>query len=535
MKPARPGSALEALLLAAGFISLASCATVPVAAPQRADLLIVGGTVYDGVSEEPRRVDVAVTGDRISFIGSARGMRAVRTIDAAGLVVAPGFIDPHTHSDEDLASDDPQRRVLANHLMQGVTTIVTGNDGNGSPEVGQRLDRVRERGAGANVATYVGFGAVRRRVVGEGDRRPKDPELQAMRQLVASAMCDGALGFSTGLYYVPQSYSRTDEVVALAREAALRGGIYDSHLREEGSAGIGLLEAIDEAISVGRSAGLPVHIAHIKALGVEAHGQAQAAIARIEAARARGLRVTADHYPWTASGTRLTSAFVPGWALDGGRDSLRSRIADASVRPQLEREVAEGIRRRGGAQAALLTGGSHRGHRLDDIAREWSLSPAAAALRIIAEEGDAPIASFNMSEADVAAFRVQPWVVTGSDASAGHPRKFGSFARAWELFARERGLLTPGIFIRRSSGLTAEILGLTDRGVLRRGSFADIVLFDPAAFAARANYDDPTALAAGVRTVLINGTVAVDEGRPTGALAGRPLAKPRNPSWSCPN
>jgi N-acyl-D-amino-acid deacylase len=523
-------------LAAFAALALAACVgpgAIPGGTPvPRADLLIRGGTVYDGVSEAGRRVDVAVRGDTVLLIGDAGRMSAARTIDATGMIVAPGFVDPHTHSDDDLASPDRERRFMANHLMQGVTTIVVGNDGGGPPELGQRFEAIRAGGAGANVAAFVGFGAVRRRILGEVDRAPNAAELAAMRALVATAMCEGALGLSAGLYYAPQSFARTAEVIALAREAAARDGIYETHLRDEGSGALGLMAALEEALEIGRTAGLPVHIAHIKALGVAAHGQAPAAIARIDDARRSGLRVSADHYPWTASGTRLT-ALVPGWALDGGRDALRARIADAAIFPRLEVEVAAQIVRRGGPDAILLTGGDHRGQRLDALARSWSVTPAAAALRVIAA-GDAPIASFNMRDSDLLAFRAQPWVVTGSDASAGHPRRFGSFARAWRLYVRERSLLSPGRFIRRSSGLTAELFGLGPRGTLRSRGPADLVVFAPAAFAEGADYGDPTALATGVRLVLVNGAVAVDQGRPTGALAGRPL--PHTAAQrSCPN
>lgn len=524
----------HATAAAAALLFLGGCISGVARSPARADLLIRGGTVYDGISSQARQADVAITGDRVSLVGDGERLAAARVIDARGLIVAPGFVDPHTHSEADLMSTERARRFLANHLMQGVTTIVVGNDGGGSPDVQQRLRKLGEQGAGTNVAILVGFGEVRRRVVGEEDRAPSARELEAMKQLVASAMCEGAIGFSAGLYYTPQSFAETSEVITLAREAALRSGIYETHLRDEGSGTLGLIPALDEAIKVGRDAGLPVHVAHIKALGVEAQGQAPAAIARIEAARRSGVRVTADQYPWLASGTRLTSALVPGWALDGGREAFRRRIADPALRPRLEQEMAGNLRRRGGAEAVLVTGGSRRGQRLDALARSWSVAPVAAALRVIEEEGDAPIASFNMSEADLMAFRRQPWLVTSSDASAGHPRRFGSFARAWRLFVREHRLLSPGDFIRRSSGLTAELLGLGGRGSLRDGGPADVVVFDPATFDAAADYSNPTALARGVRTVLVNGRLAVDEGQPTGALAGRPLGKPHDPSWSCP-
>jgi N-acyl-D-aspartate/D-glutamate deacylase len=355
-----------------------------------------------------------------------------------------------------------------------------------------------------------------------------------MKELVARGMCEGALGFSAGLYYAPQSFAQTDEVVALASEAAARDGLYETHLRDEGSDNIGLEAAVDEAIEIGRRAKLPVHIAHIKALGVDAHGKAPAIIRKVEAARRSGMVVTADQYPWTASGTRITSALVPRWALDGGRTALGKRLADPSLAERLRREMADNLRRRGGAGSLLVIGGKHQGRRLDAIARLWGLDPVAAAIRIMNEEGDAPIASFNMIPADIEAFARQPWVVGSSDSVDGHPRKFGSFALRWQEFVRGKELLTPEVFVQRTSGLTAAFFGLAQRGTVAVGNHADVAVIDPRTYSARANYDDPAALASGVRTVVVNGTLAIDDGKFTGALAGRLLRKPRKSAWACP-
>ncbi|HEY0113105.1 MAG TPA: amidohydrolase family protein, partial [Allosphingosinicella sp.] len=404
------------------------------------DLLIVGGEVLDGTGAPSRRADVGIAGDRIAFVGDAAAARvkAKRRIDASGRLVAPGFIDPHTHSAEDLGSEDRFRRAALNHLMQGVTTVFIGNDGGGDPGVGRQMAAFAAAGTGVNVGAFVGFGPIRRQVVGESDRAATSAEVAEMRTHVARGMCEGALGFSTGLYYAPQSFAKTDEVVALAREAAARGGLYESHLRDEGSDNIGLLAAVDEAIGIGRAAGLPVHIAHIKALGVDVHGQAPRVVELIEAARSTGLRMTADQYPWSASGTRLTSALVPRWAMDGGRNALQARFGDAAVATRLREGMVDNLRRRGGAGAVLIIGGSHAGLRLDKVAASWSIDPISAAIRIMTEEGDAPIASFNMAEADIETFARQPWVVASSDAVDGHPRRFGSFAERWRKFVRSR-------------------------------------------------------------------------------------------------
>jgi N-acyl-D-aspartate/D-glutamate deacylase len=536
MLPSGSGRWSLAALWAAGSILSGCTAPSPPAPPL--DLLIAGGEMLDGTGAPGRRADVGIRGDRIAFIGDARAtrIRATRTVDAAGLLVAPGFIDPHTHSADDLASDDRgrRRRAALNHVMQGVTTIFVGNDGGGSPGVARQLARFAELGTGVNVATFIGFGPVRRQVVGEGDRAASRPEVEAMAAMIARGMCEGALGFSTGLYYAPQSFAKTDEVIALASEAASRGGVYESHLRDEGSDNIGLIAAVDEAIRIGREARLPVHIAHIKALGVDVHGQAPRVIERVEAARASGLRVTADQYPWSASGTRLTSALMPRWAMDGGRDALQRRFEDPAVRTRLRAGMADNLRRRGGGGSILIIGGSHVGKRLDAVAGSWNTDPVSAAVRIMTEEGDAPIASFNMAEADIQAFARRPWVAASSDAVDGHPRRFGSFAERWRKFVRSQPLLTPAEFVHRASGLTASIFAIEGRGTLRVGALADVTVFDPAHYVSKADYDDPAALAEGVHTVLVNGQLAVENGRPTRNLSGRPIAKRRDSSSKCP-
>lgn len=500
-------------LLLAGTASAAS-------AQERVDLLIRGGTIYTG-SAAPFVGDVAVSGDRIRAVGRRLNVRAARVVDARGMIVAPGFIDPHAHLGEQLASENARERLIPAFLMQGVTTALIGNDGGGDPDAAAVLGRARARPVGINYGAYVGFGPVRRAVIGDADRAPTAGELARMRAMVADAMCHGALGLSTGLFYAPQSFSRTDEVVALAREAAARGGVYDSHLRDESSYSIGLAAAVDEAITVGREAGLPVNISHIKALGVDVHGQAPQIIARIEAARRAGQHVTADQYPWSASGTSLVASLVPRWAQDGGRPALLMRFDDEALRGQLRAEMAENLRRRGGAETLLITQGRHRGRRLSEVAGTGN--PIDAAIATI-READASVVSFNQTEADIEAFMRQPWVMSGSDASGGHPRAYGSFARLYSEYVQRRRTISLRAFIERSTALPADTFGLVDRGRLRVGAFADIVVFDPRSYAARATYEQPTELAAGVRAVFVNGTAAVENGVLTNAAAGRGLA-----------
>ena len=501
------------------------------APPERADLIIRGGTIYTG-SDAPFVGDVAISGDRISAVGRHLPYAAARVVDARGMIVAPGFIDPHTHVGGQLASEDAQVRLIPAFLMQGVTTAFIGNDGGGDPDVAAVLGRARGRPVGINYAVYVGFGAVREAVIGQADRAPTVEELARMRRLVAAGMCQGALGLSTGLFYAPQSFSRTDEVVALAREAGARGGLYDSHLRDESSYSIGLAAAVEEAIIIGREARLPVNISHIKALGVDVQGQAPAIIARIEAAQRAGQAITADQYPWSASGTSMVASLVPRWAQDGGRPALLRRFDDASVAARLHADMAENLRRRGGAGSLLITEGQYRGRRLAEAARALGMEPVAAAIVLI-RVGDSSVVSFNQREDDIAAFMARPWVMTSSDASEGHPRVYGSFARKYAEYVRRLHVLSLRDFIERSTSLPARTFHLVDRGRLRPGAFADVVVFDPRFYAARATYEEPTLRAAGVRTVLVNGVPAVLNGALTGAAAGRGLPHRPTPG-TCP-
>jgi len=513
------------------FLLLAVTMLGAAAPPERVDLIIRGGTVYTG-SDAPFVGDVAISGDRIRAVGRRLPYGAARVIDARGMVVAPGFIDPHTHVGDQLADQSARTRLIPQFLMQGVTTAFIGNDGGGDPDLRSELGNPRRRPVGINYAAYVGFGAVRRAVIGDADRAPTAAELARMRAMVAAAMCQGALGLSTGLFYAPQSFARTDEVVALALEAGARGGVYDSHLRDESSYSIGLAAAVEEAITIGREGRLPVNISHIKALGVDVHGQAPAIIASIEAAQRAGQQVTADQYPWSASGTSLAASLVPRWAHDGGREALLRRFDDASAAGRLRTDMAENLRRRGGPESLLITEGQYRGKRLAEVARTLGVDPVAAAIAVI-RVSDPSVASFNQTEEDIAAFMRRPWVMTSSDASGGHPRAYGSFARKYSDYVRGRNVLSLRDFIERSTALPAATFHLADRGRLRAGAFADVVVFDPRTYAARATYEAPTLLAAGVRTVLVNGVLAVQNGALTGAAAGRALAHVPTPG-SCP-
>lgn len=498
-----------------------------------ADIVIRGGTIYPG-GAAPFRGDVAIRSDRIIYVGKRATGAAKRVIDARGLIVAPGFIDTHTHVDDALASDDPATRLVLPFVTQGVTTAFIGVDGGGDPDVKATFGGANPRDWGINFASYVGLGAVRQKVIGAADRAPSAAELARMNALVSDAMCAGALGLSTGLFYAPQSFAKRDEVVSLARSAAQRGGIYDSHIRDESSYTIGLAGAIDEALDIGRQTGIPVHIAHIKALGVDVQGQAPGIIAMIESAQRSGLTVHADQYPWSASGTGLSAALMPRWAQDGGRDAMLKRLENAGELARIRSEMEENLRRRGGPASLLVTRGPEgtRGKTLEAIAREMGVEPVAAAISVL-KRGEAGVASFNQSEADIAAFMTRPWVISSSDASEGHPRYYASFARKYDTYVKEKRVIDLRTFIDQSSYVTAGMFALEGRGQLKPGAYADVIAFDPKTFAPRAGYTQPTLFSRGMRTVIVNGQLALEGGMPTGVAAGRPL--PRAPkSGSCP-
>ena len=489
------------------------------------DVLIEGGTLVDGSGTAPRHADVGITGDRITFIGNAARDRVTgtKTIDATGLIVAPGFIDPHTHTAGDLS--DSLRKSNNPYLMQGVTTVFTNNDGGGSIQVGTLLDGWRKNGIGTNAAVFIGQGSVRRGVMGMSSAAPTSSQLDSMRAIVRRGMEAGAIGLSTGLYYAPGSYASTGEVIELAKVAAEKGGRYDSHIRDESSYTVGLLASVDEVIRIGREARMPVHISHLKALGVDVWGKSDTIIALMRSARASGVNVTASQYPYTASGTGVGASLLPRWAEAGGRDSLHARVADPVERAKLIAAMEDNLRRRGGASSLLITStrdSTIRGKRLDAIARDRKTSPVEAALQIILA-GDASVASFNMNEKDIEKFMVQDFVMTGSDGSDGHPRKYGTYPRILRTYVYDRKVLTLPQAVRRSSASVAEFFGVGQRGTIMPGYYADVIVFDPKSITDRATYENPTELATGMNYVLVNGKIAIEDGKPTGTAAGRVL------------
>lgn len=522
---------VSAAIAASGLASRAGEPGTP-AHVSRVDILIQGGNVVDGSGAAPVRADVGILGDRIVFIGDAKqsALRAARTIQAAGMVVAPGFIDPHTHTIADLSH--PRRKSNQNYLRQGVTTVITGNDGRHTSgqrklTIAQLLDKWQRQGIGTNAALLAGHASIREQVMLLREPTPSPDQLARMKTLLEQAMDQGAFGMSTGLYYYG-AHIATEEVIALANVVAARGGILDSHIRDESSYTVGLIAAIQEELRIGREARVRVNISHIKALGPEVWGKSTEVIGLIEKARAEGVRVTADQYPYTASGTDLYSALAP---RGGGKKQMLRRAEDPERRPGLLEEMEANLKRRGGAEALLITSAHDRrlaGKTLAAIARSWGKSPVEAAIDII-EAGQNQVASFNMDERDIENFMRQDFVMTGSDGSANHPRKYGTFPRKLRRYVYDQPVITLPFAIRSSSALAAETFGIPERGKLRVGYFADVIVFDENTVADRATYERPELPAVGMQYVIVNGQLAIDGGTYTGALAGRALRKNQPP------
>jgi len=503
------------------------CTPARHADPEALDLLILHGKLVDGSGKKARIADVGIHGDRIAFIGDAgkAHVTAVRTLDATGLVIAPGFIDPHTHTLGDLSSST--RKNNEPYLMQGVTTVVTGNDGGSVLNIGETLDKWNRQGIGTNAILLAGHGTIRGKVMGPTDAQPSAAQLEEMKALVASEMDEGAFGLSTGLYYAPGSYAKTEEVIELSKIAAAKGGIYDTHMRDESSYSIGLLGSIKETIRIGREAKIPVHISHIKALGPEVWGQSRQAIKLIKKAREQGIEASACQYPYTASGSSLQASLIPRWAEVGGRTELLKRLDDPQIHPRLLSEMEVNLKRRGGADSLLITGYrdvSLIGKRLSDVAAARNKPPVETALELI-KSGNVDVASFNMKEDDISRFMKQSFITTCSDGSSGHPRKYGTFPRKLREYVYNRKLISLPFMVRNSSAMTAETFRIPERGLIREGYFADIIVFDEKTVADRSTYEQPEVLAAGMRFVIVNGQIAVENGVYTGVLAGRALRK----------
>jgi N-acyl-D-aspartate/D-glutamate deacylase len=487
------------------------------------DTLIINGSVYDGIKTEPQALDIAICGTEICGVypTGKHTLKATTTIDVSGKIVSPGFIDPHTHTLEELYSKDKNSNL--NYLTQGVTTVVNGNDGEGPVDIAKTAAELEANGIGTNVALLVGHGSVREQVMGRAQRFSNAKELAEMSQLLTAAMEAGALGLSTGLYYVPGSFANTEEVVTLAKVASQYHGIYDTHLRDESTFNIGFIAALEEAISIADTANIHLHLAHIKALGVDVWGQSNLAIEKIEQAKAKGISISADQYPWLASGTKLHSAVMPKWVMADSKQAFHQRLNDKNLAEKLTNEIKENIRRRGGPTSLLITAFQDSelvGLTLAQVAEKRAIDPVTAAIQLV-QEGEVRVASFNMSDADVDNFMVQPWVVTSSDGTNGHPRKYASFPQKYQTYVLEKSLLTLGEFIQQSASKTAEILGLEDRGQLKLGYMADIIVFDANEFSANADFSHWNKYSSGVEQVWLNGQQVIKDSRYQEKLAGK--------------
>lgn len=518
-------------------VAVSVFAASPVAAQSsRYDILISGGSVIDGTGSPARRADIGIKGDRIVVVSPTVIARsdAARVIDAGNRIVSPGFIDMHAHLDPLL------RLPLAESaLRQGVTTGLGGPDGGSPVPLAPYLDSARKLKVGINVAFLVGHNDIRRNVMGMSDKAPTPAQLDSMKSLVRNAMRDGAFGLSTGLLYLPGTYSTIDEVVALARVAADSGGIYTSHLRKEG---LGLLEGVAEALEIGRRARIPVVLTHHKAVGQLMWGKSTVTLAMVDSARRAGTDVLIDQYPYTATHTGI-GVLVPSWAMAGGNEEFRRRLAVPALKDSIMRGIVQNILTdRGGGDLARVQFArvtwdkSLEGKTLADWARRKGMEPtpqngAALVLEALLNGGANAIYHV-LDENDVRRIMVSPNTMVASDGRLSqpgeghpHPRAYGTFPRVLGEYVREQKLMPLETAVYKMTGMPAKRLGLLDRGVLREGAFADIVIFDPRTVKDQATFTNPHQYPVGIDAVIVNGIIAVERGKTTGARAGRVLAR----------
>ena len=500
------------------------------------DILITGGEILDGTGSPAFAGDVAVRGDRIVRVSQTPLPRSAarRVIDASGKVVAPGFIDLHAHLDPLLRLPDAESAV-----RQGVTTAIGGPDGGGPWPFDAYLDSVEAIGTGVNVAFLVGHNTIRRAVMGLDDRAPTPEELASMTRMVAQGMGEGAFGISTGLRYLPGTFATTDEVIALSRVAADSGGIYTSHLREEG---LGLFEGVGEAIEIARGAGIRVVLTHHKAVGQKMWGQSRRTLAMLDSARATGLDVRIDQYPYTATSTGI-AVLVPSWALAGGDTAFARRAADSVLRDSITTGIVFNLLNdRGGGDlrrvqfARVDWDRSLEGKTLHDFAIRETLEPtpengAALVIETLLRGGASGIYHV-LDEQDVERIMRHRWTSVASDGRLSrpgegmpHPRGYGTFPRVLGVYVRERGVLTLAEAVRKMTSLPASTINLEDRGRISEGLVADLVVFDPATVSDRSTFQNPHQYPVGIPWVLVNGRVAVEDGAYAGVRAGRVLRR----------
>ncbi len=501
------------------------------------DVIIRGGTLVDGSGAPRRAADVAIMGDRISLVGEVPATAtAARVVDAAGRIVSPGFIDVHTH-----AAPGIETAALANAkpiLLQGITTVIINPDGGGPGDLAPQIARVRSHVPGVNVLPLIGHNGVRQAVMGLANRKPSAAEQAKMEALVKQAMDMGAYGMSSGPFYVPGRYSSTDEIIGLAKVAGrYPHAFHTSHIRDESNYDLGVIGAIRELIDVSRAARITGIVSHIKMLGPAVWGKSAEAIAMIEKARAEGLSIWADQYPYDASGTDLQPALVPGWAQEGGAEALAKRLQNPEQRALIRKEMAVNLERRAGANAIMIRrfqpDPSLEGKRLDEIAKERRMHPLDMAIEML-EKGGAAIISFNMSERDIEALMQQPWTMTSTDGGLvkfgdgnEHPRAYGAFPRKLRRYTFDKPVITLEQAIHSSAGLPAEVLAIPDRGVLKAGAYADVIVFDPATVSDTATYEKPHSYSKGIDDVFVNGKAAVAGGQIMAERAGRVLLRER--------
>ena len=531
------------------------------------DVLISGGTIYDGGGGEPYTGDVAVRGDRIAYVGPHASESARERVDAHGKAVAPGFVNMLAHPEESLLVDG---RALSD-LRQGVTLEVLGEDSMGplTPRMkelalkrqgdihyaidwttlGQYLHKLETRGIAPNVASYVGAGTIRTYVLGERDVQPTPQQLTQMRTLVRQAMEEGALGVTTALIYAPNEFAKTPELIALASESARCGGIYSAHMRSEGDR---LLEAVQETVDIAHASGAPAEIYHLKEAGKRNWNKLDALIGAVDAARASGVRITADMYTYTAGATGLDAA-MPPWVQDGGLEAWIARLKDPTQRARVIADMRdqqaswENLYAAAGPAGMLLLAFKNpalkplTGKTLAEVAQMRGVSPEDAAIDLVIEDGSrVGVAYFLMSEDNVRRQVALPWVSFGSDEAApapegvfmkskNHPRAYGNFARVLAKYVREEKALGLPQAIHKLAALPAATLSLQDRGMLKAGDFADVVVFDPETIQDHATYEQPAQLATGVEEVWVNGVRALRHGEATGAASGRVV---RGRAWT---
>jgi N-acyl-D-amino-acid deacylase len=509
------------------LILLCACAALDAA---DYDLLIRNARVVDGTGNPWYRADVAVQGGKIAAIGKLAGAQAARVVDARERVVAPGFIDVHTHVErvvEKIPGGD-------NFLMDGVTTVVTGNCGGSERDVGAFFGRLERLGIGLNLATLYGHNTVRGRVMGSANRQATPEEIAKMQALVEQAMRDGAVGFSTGLIYIPGTYANSDEVVALAKAAGKYGGVYSSHMRDEGAR---VLDAIEEALRVGREAGMRVELSHFKIDNRRLWGASDKSLALVEKARREGVDVVVDQYPYDHSSTNL-GITLPSWALADGAEKIKERLADPATRARIATEMQKKVKELGHKDyayaivASCSFDHSIEGKNISEInrlkGRKHKIKDEIQTILDLEAEGGAQMVYHSMGSKDVERIMRYANTAVASDggirefgAGMPHPRSYGTNARVLAEYVRRRNTLTLEDAVRRMTSLPARTFGFRDRGLLREGYQADLLMFDPARVEDKATYQKPHQFSEGFDLVLVNGVVAVEEGKLTGARPGQ--------------